>query len=961
MLSQQCGGDDYGIHGQPPHSTGTLPGSSAGMSPYARPHRQQQQQQQPGLRSTGSSKIDPSFKSKRYRDKLREQIKALENLLPIDKATLHRKLDSQTVFRLVISYFRTKVFFQVAVEKLAFRFGGARVGKLARLPNRDTFSLPFFLILDVARPVLERANYGTLEVEVAGSAGDKRVAYICHSLLKRVHFFHFGTVAGFSSVTPDEAEVTGQQTPASRDPHKSHPAKRESLLTEAVCKDFCDRSEVQLALEALDGFLLVVTSDGTILYSTENISSHLGFHQVDLVHRCLYGIIHPDDHPELKAVLEQTLASPGCQSRVQMETAYGVRCGIEEPGTSDTGKVSFLCRMKCFNGTSTGFVKMHCCGTMHSFPGAVKSGRTSCQVLFLAFRPITSLAQDTDIEFKQNVFWSKHEMDLTFKLLDTRACDVLGFDPSELEGRSLYDMIHPQDLAAMYTCHKTLVDTEEVHTLYFRLMTKDSSWVWLHTRAKVIVKNSRKHSIVLTHCPVREMDSSYLHHEAKARARYGLDEYLKMKHMNHSGTDGETSSSTPSTTPQPDCNQTKRRWTSNDTYVVASQSPYKLKDDYSASLHSPHGACPSSYHQSSDRHSPVYPSTYAPHRYQKAAQGVQSPPEKASNEREPPPMNVNFYDYAHASEDFIQGPPLYPSHPQPHPALSMYQMVAHLPPEMYDADSYRKHALMFMESHPHLAGPGMMSSYHHHHMAQYQLPLTPQTSPQSFYPQGHFPTHYPEHVPTVHPAGSETLSPPPSPNRNFKPACMYSSVGSGDGCDKGPEPIFSADCCKAEHYTSLFVNGAVQVKLLDGATYPRTQYTNGYSHEYPHGDQYSSDSSCLYGNHYETDIELKPFQRMGALPHDKLDASTCNLVSYTDAPVDSSVPIHGYHSNRVAHDRERCLPCPMANTRNGCLAPKLPPVNDVRILSPASSLPPIGSFLDFLNEDGGMAPVEESC
>ncbi|XP_022086648.1 aryl hydrocarbon receptor-like isoform X2 [Acanthaster planci] len=878
MLSQQCGGDDYGIHSQPPR--GTLPGPTAGMSPYARPTRQHPPQQHAGLRSTGSSKIDPSsFKSKRYRDKLREQIKALENLLPIDKATLHRKLDSQTVFRLVISYFRTKVFFQVA---------------------------------------------------------------------------------GFSSATQDEAELSGSQTPAGRDPLKPIPAKRETL-TEAVCKDFCDRSEVQLALEALDGFLLVVTSDGTILYSTENISSHLGFHQVDLVHRCLYGIVHPDDHLELKGVLEQTLSSTGCQSRVQMEAAYSVGCGMEERGTGDACKVSFLCRMKCFNGTSTGFVKMHCCGGMRSFPGAVKSSRTSCQVLFLAFRPITSLAQDTDIEFKQNVFWSKHEMDLSVKLLDTRAYDILGFEPSELEGKSLYDMIHPQDLAAMFACHKTLVDTDEIHTLYFRLMTKNSSWVWLHTRAKVITKNSRKHSIVLTHCPVREMDNSYLHQEARARTRYGLDEYLKLKHMNHSGTDGETSS----TPPQSDASQNKRRWTSNDTYVVASQSPYKLKDDYSASLHSPHGACPSSYHQSSERHSPVYPSTYAPHRYQKAAQGLQSSPEKAPLEREPPPMNVNFYDYAHSSDDFIPGGPLHPNHPQPHPALSMYQMVAHLPPEMYDAESYRKHALMFMESHTQLAGPGMVPNYHHHHMGQYQLPLTPQTSPQSFYPQGHFPVHYPEHIPTGHPAGRpvgpETLSPPPSPDRNFKPACMYSSVGPGEGLNKGPEPVFPADCCKAEHYASLVVNGAVQVRLLDGATYPRTQYTNGYSHEYPHGDQYSSETSCLYGNHYESDIELKPFQRVNAPPLHKMDSSHRSLVSYAESPTGSNLPNHGYHSDRVAHDRERCLPCPMANTKNGCLAPKLPPVNEVRIVSPASSLPPIGSFLDFLNEDADIPAAEEAC
>ena len=51
-----------------------------------------------------------SYKSKRYRDKLRSEIKALEDLLPVDRTSVHRKLDSQTVFRLVIAFFRTKLF-----------------------------------------------------------------------------------------------------------------------------------------------------------------------------------------------------------------------------------------------------------------------------------------------------------------------------------------------------------------------------------------------------------------------------------------------------------------------------------------------------------------------------------------------------------------------------------------------------------------------------------------------------------------------------------------------------------------------------------------------------------------------------------------------------------------------------------------------------------------------------------
>lgn len=66
-----------------------------------------------------------SYKSKRYRDKLRTEIKALEGLLPVDKSTLHRKLDSQTVFRLVIAYFRTKLFLEGEAH---YRYLGSSLG-----------------------------------------------------------------------------------------------------------------------------------------------------------------------------------------------------------------------------------------------------------------------------------------------------------------------------------------------------------------------------------------------------------------------------------------------------------------------------------------------------------------------------------------------------------------------------------------------------------------------------------------------------------------------------------------------------------------------------------------------------------------------------------------------------------------------------------------------------------------
>ena len=410
--------------------------------------------------------------------------------------------------------------------------------------------------------------------------------------------------------------------------------------------------------------------------------------------------------------------------------------------------------------------------------------------------------------------------------------------------------------------------------------------------------------------------------EARARNRYGLEEYFKLLLNAKSVSDSEQSTSQESTP--------KRRWTSNDTYVVASQSPYKLKDDYSVSLHSPHGACPSSYHQSSERHSPVYPSTYAPHRYQKAAQGSMHEDEKMVEEAAP--VTVSYYDFTHRS-DGLHGSPIHPQ-PQPHPALSMYQMVAHLPPEMYDADSYRKHAYRMMEANQSIG-------------TRYQLPLTPQTSPHSYYSQ----SQYPEHV--IPTSTTVPMSPPPSPGA-YKPAssCMYS--GDVEESNKPiMHPMSQMECCmpsKSEYYASYVVNGALQVKLVAGS--PPTSHGLGYPRDFLH-EQYATYTDCMYTQcRLESEHEMKPFQMAG--PYRTLQPAQCTGTCMEDQT--SGCPNGG----ELQDADGGLLPCPMANTKNGCLAAsRMYPVNGfIKEIDP-STLPPINSFLDFLNEE--LPASSENC
>ncbi|XP_033126484.1 aryl hydrocarbon receptor-like isoform X2 [Anneissia japonica] len=658
-----------------------------------------------------------------------------------------------------------------------------------------------------------------------------------------------------------------------------------------------------LKVESLDGFLVVVTSDGTILYTTDNISSHLGFNQVDLVHRCLYGIVHPDDHHELKVVLEHSLSNTATQKdSVHKNILQSGKC--KDKG-NQSRKVSFLCRMKCYNGTSTGFVKMHCSGKMRHFPNLIKStSKVPSMVLFAVFRPFVSVAAEADIDVKQSAFWTKHELDLKIKSVDMRGSELLSYKPGTLESRSFYDLIHPDDLAAVFVCHKTLVDTNEIHTLYFRMLKYNGTWIWMHTRGKVIMKNSRKCGIMLTHCPIREEDSLYLQQEAEARKRYGNEEYFRLIMPPQTPIECQ-----PLSLCQMESSY-KRRWVSSDTYLNASQaSTRQTTDEYGLSLHSPHGSCPSSLHQT-DRHSPVYPSTFAPHRYQKAAQDVLHKQNTYQNaEKITPQMNLYTPIQRTQTEIYSQN-----SHAENQ--INMYQMLSHLPPDMYDMEFCRRQGLTALASEPTMQ------------QMQYQMPLTPQMSPESYFPQVACNEQ-------VVPCSNIPPSPPPSPVTDVKPppSCMFANA--------------SRDM--QETTQSISEPSPGELPMWENGMYH--SYSAGYQGQSLMDYQQMYDSS-IYASHHPI-----TFNRQGL----NIDVRPTHIVPVKDHVIYfGEINNNGVINPACLHGGDQTFPYARMDTTNPSISQKFLScyVKEMELqqykqaeFDRSSPLPPIGSFLEFLNDE----------
>lgn len=82
--------------------------------------------------------------------------------------------------------------------------------------------------------------------------------------------------------------------PTAEEPLPSDDKKQ--ILSQLVDSEF-------FALQALDGFLMVLSADGDVTYVTETIAEHLGIAKIDLMGQPIWEYSHQCDHEELKEAL----------------------------------------------------------------------------------------------------------------------------------------------------------------------------------------------------------------------------------------------------------------------------------------------------------------------------------------------------------------------------------------------------------------------------------------------------------------------------------------------------------------------------------------------------------------------------------------------------------------------------------------------------------------------------------
>ncbi|XP_053406617.1 uncharacterized protein LOC123546290 [Mercenaria mercenaria] len=502
-------------------------------------------------------KVDPSFKSKRYRDKLRAEVKALENLIPVDRPTLNKKLDSQTIYRLAIAFLRVKTYLKGRL------YPNSRNLSLGQTTNhRNTFD----------------ANH-TAETFIPLQDCDGK----------------HGT-QNEQNMSADNQTHQRSRATKPGDILEGSGSKIESVLDPATL------------YQMIEGFVVLASADGTIMFVTENISKYTGFSQVDLIHRCLYSIIHPEDFQDLKDALES-------------HHARRTNEGIMQKGTdeySSNNFDNFFCRIRCYHGNTTGYIKLHCSGKIHHLTDMTKTTQTSKSVVLLYCQPFLKTGNDVIDDEKKDVFWSKHDLDLKFKEIEETP--ILGYSSSDVSGTSLYQYVHPEDLCILDNVHRAVTKVTEVQSFFFRLEMKQGGWIWLYCKGKVICKNSKKFSIVFSHCPVRDDENVFIKQESLLR-RHRLANFLQQSSdisasNSHPPQHADQLNEAPHLSNQPCHIQYQYHnhlgFDSDQHGDNALANGYIIDGHGLSSSFAVHNmSCPSSWHADSERHSPVLPNNHA--------------------------------------------------------------------------------------------------------------------------------------------------------------------------------------------------------------------------------------------------------------------------------------------------------------------------------------------------------------
>ncbi|XP_004419010.1 PREDICTED: aryl hydrocarbon receptor [Ceratotherium simum simum] len=304
---------------------------------------------------------------------------------------------------------------------------------------------------------------------------------------------------------------------------KSSPADRNGVQDNCRTKfrEGLTLQEGEFLLQALNGFVLVVTTDALVFYASSTIQDYLGFQQSDVIHQSVYELIHTEDRAEFQRQLHWAL-NPS--QRIDSGQRVDETNGLPQPAiyynpdqlppeNSSFMERCFICRLRCLLDNSSGFLAMNFQGRLKYLHGQNKKGKDGSilppQLALFAIATPLQPPSILEIRTKNFIFRTKHKLDFSPIGCDAKGSIILGYTEAELCKRgSGYQFLHAADMLYCAEYHLRMIKTGESGMTVFRLLTKDNRWAWVQSNARLVYKNGRPDYIIATQRPLTDEEGT---------------------------------------------------------------------------------------------------------------------------------------------------------------------------------------------------------------------------------------------------------------------------------------------------------------------------------------------------------------------------------------------------------------------------------------------------------------------
>ncbi|XP_042364044.1 endothelial PAS domain-containing protein 1 [Plectropomus leopardus] len=296
----------------------------------------------------------------------------------------------------------------------------------------------------------------------------------------RVHALLRGTKAEASRA------VTNAQVTDDGEERRGRDGGCDEREEEKDTEDVKASEETNMYLRILEGFLMVLSTEGDMIYLSDNVSKYMGLTQTELMGHNIFEFTHPCDHEEIRNNLRLTAEEVWCGAK--RDFVMRIKSALTHRGRSANLK-------------SATWKVLHCRGRVKV---CVAPSSVSCLLLTCQSLPLSHTLLST------HTFTSQHSMDMRFTYCDQRVTLLLGYSPEDLLGRSIYDLCHTLDTNCLAKNHLNLCLKSQSVSGQYRMLVRGGGYVWVESHSAVIPSMRPSKSRPSAHQPLSILCVTYV-------------------------------------------------------------------------------------------------------------------------------------------------------------------------------------------------------------------------------------------------------------------------------------------------------------------------------------------------------------------------------------------------------------------------------------------------------------------